>query len=221
MTEASLFELWRSLRDAGRLAPTWAVVVEPERYDAVARGLADLLELTAADVIAVEPEPGKRTLGRSLVVDWISRAQLAPRGQRQLAVLRSAETMPAVVANALLKTLEEPPAGTVFLLLMSRDALLPTIRSRVQLIGLDQTDGASGSLPSNDLSDMLKWASGAIEQDSWPQTVSAVTRAVRQGVRDGRLTGEEADRALALVTSTTAGLNRKLQLVSLLAKLQA
>lgn len=219
MTESSLSDLWRSTVAANRLAAAWAVVAPPERYGAVTAALADALSLSSVDVITVEPEDGKRTLARARVATWLQQAQLTPRGSRQLAVLRSAEMMPPVVANILLKTLEEPPAGTVFLLLMSRDALLPTIRSRVQLLTVDGAATPVDSLPDGDLSAMLKWASGAADQDAWPRTMAALLTAVRGAVRDGRLTGSAAERALELATSTTAGLNRKLQLAALLSQI--
>ncbi|MDP9045759.1 MAG: DNA polymerase III subunit delta' [Pseudomonadota bacterium] len=57
------------------------------------------------------------------------------RGRSKVAVLHPAEHMNAVAANTLLKTLEEPPGGTRFLLCCAApDALLPTIRSRCQVV---------------------------------------------------------------------------------------
>jgi hypothetical protein len=54
-----------------------------------------------------------------------------PGGRPKVAVMLKAETMDAPVANALLKTLEEPPADTYFLIACEdRGALLPTIVSR-------------------------------------------------------------------------------------------
>lgn len=48
-------------------------------------------------------------------------------------IVDPAEAMPEASANALLKTLEEPPAGTHFVLIShNAAALLPTIRSRCQ-----------------------------------------------------------------------------------------
>jgi DNA polymerase-3 subunit delta' len=53
------------------------------------------------------------------------------RGRRRVALVHPAEAMNANSANALLKNLEEPPAGAFFLLVSHRPAsLLPTIRSR-------------------------------------------------------------------------------------------
>ena len=53
------------------------------------------------------------------------------RGGRRVAIVHPAEDMNTATANALLKNLEEPPAGAFFLLVSHRPArLLPTIRSR-------------------------------------------------------------------------------------------
>ncbi len=53
------------------------------------------------------------------------------RGGLRVALVHPAEEMNVNAANALLKALEEPPAGAVFLLVSHRPArLLPTIRSR-------------------------------------------------------------------------------------------
>jgi DNA polymerase-3 subunit delta' len=53
------------------------------------------------------------------------------RGGHRVAIVHPAEDMNTATANSLLKNLEEPPAGAVFLLVSHRPArLLPTIRSR-------------------------------------------------------------------------------------------
>ena len=52
-------------------------------------------------------------------------------------LINPVEALQAVSANTLLKTLEEPPASTLFILLSDRlDRILPTIRSRCRLIAL-------------------------------------------------------------------------------------
>ena len=91
----------------------------------------------------VEFEPG----GASYKVDDI-REKVIPEahrspveGERKVLLLFEAEKLsvpPAVAANALLKTLEEPPARTVIVLVASSaDDLLPTIRSRCQRVDFD------------------------------------------------------------------------------------
>lgn len=61
------------------------------------------------------------------------------------AILAPAEALNRNAANALLKTLEEPPAGVVLILVSHRPARLPaTIRSRCQLYRLGIPDRHSG-----------------------------------------------------------------------------
>ena len=57
------------------------------------------------------------------------------RGSRKVAILQDADFLNEEGANCLLKTLEEPPAGAVVLLVgTSEQKQLPTIRSRCQII---------------------------------------------------------------------------------------
>jgi DNA polymerase-3 subunit delta' len=59
------------------------------------------------------------------------------RGTRKVAILEDADFLNEEGANCLLKTLEEPPAGTIVLLIgTSEQRQLPTIRSRCQIIRL-------------------------------------------------------------------------------------
>src|SRR2546422_10897425 len=61
----------------------------------------------------------------------------ALRGRRKIAIVTPADAMNERAQNTLLKTLEEPPAGTTFLLVSTNpDALLPTIRSRCARVQL-------------------------------------------------------------------------------------
>jgi DNA polymerase-3 subunit delta' len=57
------------------------------------------------------------------------------RGGRRIVLLSPAEALNGAAANALLKMLEEPPAGAVFVAVSDQlDAVLPTIRSRCVLV---------------------------------------------------------------------------------------
>lgn len=59
------------------------------------------------------------------------------RAGQRVVLIRPAEAMNIATANALLKSLEEPPPDTLFLLISSQPArLLPTVRSRCQLVNL-------------------------------------------------------------------------------------
>lgn len=59
----------------------------------------------------------------------------ASMGERKVVVIDSVDDLERAGANALLKSLEEPPAGTVFLLISHAPGrLLPTIRSRCRML---------------------------------------------------------------------------------------
>lgn len=87
------------------------------------------------DVRVVSPEGvGGYLVGQ--VRDLIADAQLAPvRSASKVYVLERADLLRGAPANALLKTIEEPPAGVMFVLLArTADAVLPTIASRCQQV---------------------------------------------------------------------------------------
>ena len=86
------------------------------------------------DVIEVSAE------GKMLKVDQVRELTAALRfkpyeGRTKVAILAEAERMNAAAMNALLKTLEEPPADTVLILTaLSLESLLPTLISRCQVV---------------------------------------------------------------------------------------
>ena len=66
------------------------------------------------------------------VLQFISLQKL---GRARVVILDQAQLFNPQAANALLKSLEEPPSGTYFILITSAaGAILPTIRSRTQLV---------------------------------------------------------------------------------------
>jgi DNA polymerase-3 subunit delta' len=97
--------------------------------EAIARGLlsrADLEGTPSRDIRVDEV----RALSRRL-------ALAAARGRRKIAVLVPADALNERAQNTLLKTLEEPPPATTFLLVTEQpDALLATVRSRCARVQL-------------------------------------------------------------------------------------
>jgi DNA polymerase III subunit delta' len=86
-----------------------------------------------ADVLIVEPgDTGSITVDQ--VRGAIDRAAYRPfEGRRRVVVVDEADALVPPAQNALLKTLEEPPAASVFVLVTARpDLLLATVRSRCQ-----------------------------------------------------------------------------------------
>ncbi len=85
------------------------------------------------------------TLGVEVVRHFlIEPASSSPAlGRRRVFIVRDAERMNEAAQNALLKTLEEPPgSATLVLVTAHADRLLPTIRSRCQLISFDPLPAA-------------------------------------------------------------------------------
>ncbi len=107
------------------------------------RRIADGLH---ADVRVVDIEFSRMVEGRATVntitIDAIRELERTVNinpfeGSRSVIIIDGAVSMSTEAANALLKTLEEPPPGVLFLLLADdEEALLPTIRSRCQELKL-------------------------------------------------------------------------------------
>lgn len=91
---------------------------------------------THPDLLLVAVPDGKRDIGVDQVRTLKRSVHIrAVSGRGKVAIVNEAERLTPAAQNALLKTLEEPPAG-VFLVLVtaSPDALLSTVRSRCQRI---------------------------------------------------------------------------------------
>ncbi len=95
--------------------------------------------------------------------------QTSHRGGQRVVVIYPAHKLNRNAANALLKTLEEPPANTLFILLAHDvQQLLPTIISRCQLVlaGAPTTDAAVAYLNQQaanpNWADYLQQESGAV-----------------------------------------------------------
>jgi DNA polymerase III subunit delta' len=91
---------------------------------------------------------GGKELARNITVDQvrgvIGRMQMTIAvGHWRVAMIDAIDDMEAGAANALLKTLEEPPAKTLFLMVShSPGRLLPTIRSRCRTLRFQPLDDA-------------------------------------------------------------------------------
>jgi len=108
-------------------------------------------------VLTFELNPKKNELRKELVVDQIRRLTAALQltntvSRRKAALAYPAESMNASAANALLKTLEEPPGDAVLILISHNPSRLPaTVRSRCQ--------GLHARLPDKELA--LPWLAQA------------------------------------------------------------
>ncbi len=131
---------------AGRLAHAY-LLCGPRgsgKNDVIAQISARILS-TDAGIIAQHPDfhtEGPESKSRRILIEQIRRLEQALRtkaavGPHKIAVIREADRLQPQAANAFLKTLEEPPAGShVFLTSSAPDALLETIVSRCIVVQL-------------------------------------------------------------------------------------
>ena len=130
------------VEDAARCFAAALVAPDDERAaDLALRGMHP-------DIVEFEPDgPGfpVKELVRQQIIPEASRSPI--EGERKVVVLYEAERLnanAAVSANALLKTIEEPPPRTVMLLVTSAPDELPeTVRSRCQRIDLSPLSDAA------------------------------------------------------------------------------
>lgn len=175
MTEAAeAWHAWRAALAAERLHHAW-LLSGPQGSGKASFALAAAAELVGASIEAAsrhhpdiillrreakDPSEARKAeegkpfeLTRNITVAQIRAMQqrLTTRpslGERRAIIIDPADDLETGASNALLKTLEEPPAGTVFLLIAHQPArLLPTIRSRCRVLRFAaMTDRAEDTL---------------------------------------------------------------------------
>ena len=112
-----------------------------------------------------EVEEGKKKPSQQITIEQIRNLEEffnvgTHRGGLRIILVNPTEAMNRNAANALLKTLEEPSANTLFILVSSEpQQLLPTIRSRCQVIPVGLPDNllASQYLSDAGLKEPARW----------------------------------------------------------------
>jgi DNA polymerase-3 subunit delta' len=110
------------------------------------------------DVFAVEPDD-KASIKIDVVREVLGHTGYRPfEGRQRFVLVREADTLEPGAQNALLKSLEEPPPGTVFILTTTvPSALLPTVRSRCMRMRFGQlTTAEAAQLQSRDADEVEK-----------------------------------------------------------------
>lgn len=116
-------------------------------------------------------------LARNISIDQVRALQplfaTAPSmSRRRVVVIDAIDDLERAAANALLKNLEEPPQGTIFLLVSHAPGrLLPTIRSRCRLLRFAALDddamasalrGGDPSLPGDKIAALVRAGEGSV-----------------------------------------------------------
>ncbi|MGW8203358.1 AAA family ATPase [Sphingomonas bisphenolicum] len=177
-----------------------------------------LIEASAhPDYAELAPLEKDGVTARNISVDQVRGlqrlTQSAPSlSPRRVVVVDSADDLERGAANALLKTLEEPPADMLFLLVSHAPGrLLPTIRSRCRTLRFDPLDAAT-------MQSVLK----ATDETLSPQEMDALVRAGEgspgQALRYSGLNLSEIEQVLnALATQGDPGNRQRLALAKALA----
>ncbi len=115
---------------------------------------------THPDVVVLEPEDGIIAIA-AVREDVIGKSGYRPfEGQRRVFIIDDAELMNEPAQDALLKTLEEPPAFSVLVLVSAQpEALLPTVRSRCYRLRF-------GPVSEEDVARVLRERHGMAEADA-------------------------------------------------------
>ena len=151
--------------DEGRLGHAYLISGGPgSGVDTMADELSGLFLGTGPLKVESHPdfhavEPGSKS--RRILTDQIRELEAAihrtpERGSRKVAVVRDADRLMPQAANAFLKTLEEPPTGSLLLLTTELpEALLETIRSRCIGVVLQTVERLPMGPREQQLSEML------------------------------------------------------------------
>ena len=160
-----------------------------------------------ADVLLVEPgETGSIKI--DAVRDAIERSAYRPfEGRRRVVIIDDADAMAAEAQNALLKTLEEPPAASTFVLVTSRpDLLLITVRSRCQRLRF-------GRLAPGEVADVLMTAHGYSETDAHAAAAASdgSVGAALEGASEDFVEARDAAARLLEIAASSADPRRRLE----------
>jgi DNA polymerase-3 subunit delta' len=157
-----------------------------------------IARLVHADVHLVEPgDTGVIKVDQ--VREAVERTAYRPfEGRRRVVIVDEADAMLSEAQNALLKTLEEPPSASMFVLVSSRpDELLPTVRSRCQRLRF-------GRLPVGDIAAVLMRSHGFSSPDAHA-AASAAEGSIGLALEGGATALVEARETAAEVLRHVAG----------------
>ena len=139
--------------------------------DRIARGVH-------VDVFMLEPDD-RASIKIEAVRDVLSHTGFRPfEGRRRVVLIREADTLEAGAQNALLKSLEEPPPGTMFILTTAVPGmLLPTVRSRCMRLRfgrLTAAEVAAGLTRDHEYSDVAAREAAPLADGSLGQALALI-----------------------------------------------
>lgn len=144
---------------------------DPKQRESEARILCEREGIDRFDIAMIERGEGdEKKMKPSLGIDDVKAMQqklyLKPfRGNQKAVIIQDSHLLTIEAQNALLKVLEEPPENTLIILTAENgDALLPTVRSRVSIISLQNEQVTISPEEQSDLREIIKslpqWEAG-------------------------------------------------------------
>jgi DNA polymerase III subunit delta' len=140
-------------------------------------------------------------LKKNIAIDQIRalQRQMATKpsmGERRIVLIDAIDDLDAPGANALLKSLEEPPVGTIFLCVShAPDRLLPTLRSRCQILRFEP-------LPRDAMASALRQALKSDDDDDIEALIDAGGGVPGRALSLAGLQMAQLDEALRRLAST-------------------
>jgi len=139
--------------------------------DRIARGVH-------VDVLMLEPDD-RASIKIDVVRDMLSKISYRPfEGRRRVVLIREADALEPEAQNSLLKSLEEPPPGTMFILTTAvPGALLPTVRSRCMRLRFGRmtaAEVAAGLVRDHEYSDADARAAAPLADGSLGQALALI-----------------------------------------------
>ncbi len=148
----------------------------------------------------LQKDPDKPELARSITIAQVRTLQpmfaTAPAmSSRRVVVIDAIDDLERNGANALLKNLEEPPVGTIFLLVSHAPGkLLPTIRSRCRLLRFERLTDA-------EVATVLRAQLPEADEAEIAALVTAADGAPGRGLRFAGLDLAKVDQAIAAIAA--------------------
>jgi DNA polymerase-3 subunit delta' len=159
-----------------------------------------IARIVHADLVVVSPgDSGSIKVDQ--IREAIDRSAYRPfEGRRRVVIIDEADALLGEAQNALLKTLEEPPPASVFVLVTERpDLLLPTVRSRCQRLRF-------GPLSPSEIAAVLMRDHGTSAADAHAAAAASdgsLRRALDRNVEDASAARDAAAGLLASAASST------------------
>lgn len=148
--------------------------------------------------LAKDPEKPEGELARAITIAQVRTLQplfatMPALSKRRVVVIDAIDDLERNAANALLKNLEEPPAGTIFLLISHAPGkLLPTIRSRCRLLRFE-------AMREPEVAQALRAALPDADEEEIATLVAAADGAPGRALRFAGLDLGAVDQAIAAI----------------------